>query len=139
MTGDFPDWTTTRKLCVRLTVPFLAVIALAQLAFSVGQAPLRLALGAAYIALCVTAIWVLLERAELVRNESPLRWKILTWAVPALSGFATVGHLLFGKPLEQAILGGGCALIGTMSLFIAFSPDDVDMIDNDQMTRPSKP
>ncbi len=139
MTGDLSDWTTTRKRCVRLTVPLLVVLALGQLAFSVGQPPVRLALGAAYILLCLAAIWVLLERAEMIRNVSPLRWKILTWAVPALAGFAMVGHLLFGRPLEQAILGGGCALVGILSLFVAFSPDDADMIDNDQMTRPSKP
>ena len=139
MTGADPDWITTRKRCVRLTVPVLVALSLAQMAFSAGQSPLRLALGGAYIAVCIAAIWVLLERAELVRNDAPLRWKILTWAVPALSGFAMVGHVLSGRPLEHAILGGGCALTGILSLFIAFSPDDADLIDNDQMTRPSKP
>lgn len=133
------DWTTTRKRCVRLCVPMFAILVGTQAALSWGQAPLRLIAGGVYGLACLAALWVLLERAELVRNTAPLRWKILTWAVPAAAGFAMVGHLLFGSAIEQAVLGGGCALVAVMSLFVAFSPDDADMIDNDQMTRPSEP
>ncbi len=134
-----PDWRTTRKRYVRLCVPVLAGMVVAQTMLSWGHGPLRLIGGLAYVLACLAAVWVLLERAQLVHNRAPLRWKILTWIVPAASGFAMVGHLLFGRPVEQVALGGGCALVAVMSLFIAFSPDDADMIDNDQMTRPSKP
>ena len=139
MTPIVPDWRTTRKRSVRLCVPVLAVLAAAQAALSWGQGLPRLAGGLAYALVCVGAIWVLLERAELVRNTAPLRWKILTWAVCAVSAFVMVGHLLFGSLVEQAVLGGGCALVAVMTLFVAFSPDDADMVDNDQMTRPSEP
>ena len=139
MTSTAPDWGTTRKRCVRLCVPVLAVMVAAQTMLSWGRGPLRLVAGLAYILACFASVWILFERAQLVRNTAPLRWKILTWAVPAASGFAMVGHLLFGSVVEQVALGGGCALVAVMSLFIAFSPDDADMIDNAQMTHPSEP
>ncbi len=134
-----PPWTTTRKAWARPCIAALLALAAAQVALSFGPAVLRLAGGLAYALVCLAAAWIVLERAEMVRNRSPLMWKILTWAVPAVSGFAMVGHLLFGSKLEQALLGGGCALVAVMSLFIAFSPDDADMIDNAQITRPSEP
>jgi len=139
MTAIARDWTTTRKRCVRLCVPVLVVLAGTQVALSFEQSLPRLVAGLAYALACLAALWVLLERAEIVPNTTPLRWKILTWAVPVASGFAMVGHLLFGRVVEQAVLGGGCALVAVMSLFIAFSPDDADLVDNDQMTQPSKP
>ena len=134
-----PDWRTTRKRYVRLCVPVLAVMVAAQTMLSWGHSPLRLMAGLAYVLACFASVWILLERAQLVRNTAPLLWKILTWIVPAASGFAMVGHLLFGRPLEQVALGGGSALVAVMSLFVAFSPDDADMIDNEQMTRPADP
>ena len=133
------DWTATRKAWTRPCIVVLCLLAAAQTALSLGQTPPRLIGGLAYGLACLAGVWILLERAELVRNGKPLLWKILTWAVPAASGFAMVGHLLFGRPVEQAALGGGSALVAVMSLFLAFSPDDADMIDNEQMTRPSKP
>jgi hypothetical protein len=139
MTSIAPDWTTTRKRSVRVCVPLLAALAAAQVTLSWGPALPRLVGGLAYALVCLGAIWVLLERAELVRNTAPLRWKILTWAVCGAAAFAMVGHLLFGSKLEQALLGGGCAIVAVMTLFVAFSPDDADMIDNAQMTRPSEP
>ena len=133
------DWTTTRKRCVRLCVPALGVLIAAQAALSWGQGAWRMVAGALYVVACLAAVWVLLERAELMRNRIPLVWKILAWIVPAVSGFAMVGHLLLGSKIEQAVLGGGCAWVAVMSLFVAFSPDDADMVDNDQMTHPSEP
>jgi hypothetical protein len=139
MTSTAAHWTTTRKAWARPCIAALLALAAAQVALSFGPAVWRLAGGLAYVMACLGAAWTVLERAELVRNRSPLIWKILTWAVPAVSGFAMVGHLLFGSKLEQALLGGGCGLVAVTSLFIAFSPDDADMVDNDQMTRPSEP
>jgi len=132
-------WATTRKAWAKPCIAALLVLALGQIGLSIGPAGLRLAGGLAYALACLGAVWIVLERAELVRNRSPWLWKALAWAVPGLSGFAMVGHLLFGSKLEQALLGGGCALVAVISLFIAFSPDDADMVDNDQMTRPSEP
>jgi len=132
-------WTTTRKAWARPCIGALVALAAVQVALSFGLAWGRLAGGLIYALVCLAAAWIVLERADLVRNRSPLMWKILTWAVPAVSGFAMVGHMLFGSKLEQALLGGGCALVAVMSLFIAFSPDDADMVDNAQMTRSSEP
>lgn len=144
MISSAPNWVTTRRRYVRFCVPVLVLLAAAQIALSLGHPAPRVVGGLAYALACLGAVRVLLERAELVHNRAPqtvktMRWKVLTWAVCAASGFAMVGHLLFGSPVEQAILGGGCALVAVMSLFIAFSPDDADMVDNDQMTRPSEP
>jgi hypothetical protein len=139
MTARIHDWTATRKAWTRPCIVVLLALASVQAALSLGHPAPRLVGGLAYILLCLAAIWVMLARAQLVRNRAPLLSKILAWAVPAASGFAMVGHLLFGRPVEQALLGGGCALIAVMSLFIAFSPDDADMVDNEQITKPSKP
>jgi len=144
MTSMVSSWTATRKAWTRPCIAVLLTVAAAQVSLSFGQPAPRLIAGLAYALACLGAVWVLLERAELVRHHAPqtlktMRWKVLTWLVTAASGFAMVGHLLFGSKVEQAVLGGGCALVAVMTLFIAFSPDDADMIDNDQMTRPSEP
>ncbi len=139
MTARTHDWTATRKAWTRPCISVLSVMAVTQTVLSLGQPLMRLAGGIAYVVACLAFMWILLERAELVRNTAPLRWKILTWSVPAATGFAMVGHLLFGRHVEQALLGGGCALVAVISLYIAFSPDDADMVDNDQMTRPYEP
>ncbi|MGZ3306505.1 MAG: hypothetical protein ACXU8U_11655 [Asticcacaulis sp.] len=147
------DWVETRRACVRPCVGLLAVMAAVQALLALGvplgatmwggghavlPPPLRLA-SLTYAVVCVAQALVLLERAEIVTNCRPALWKRLTWAIPAVSGFAMTGHLLSPSPVEQALMGGACALVAVMSLFVAFSPDDADMIGNAQMTTPSEP
>ncbi|WP_443750046.1 hypothetical protein [Asticcacaulis solisilvae] len=113
-------WSAFRRAAARPAVTALVAMAAGA---AIGLNPWAL--------LWAAGAWVVHRRAA----SETLRFKVLAWGLCAATGFAMVVHMVAG----QMIMGGLSAVAAVTTLFVAFLPDAADLIDNAQMTRPSKP
>lgn len=81
-------------------------------------------------------LWVVCAAVVHCRGTTEvIRWKVLAWVVCAVTGFAMVVHMA----AAHVFIGALSAVAAVTTLFVAFLPDAADLVDNAQMTTPSKP
>ncbi len=140
------DWTAQRKSAAAPCAVIIMAVAMLQLALAIGLPfgsvmwggaeailPLGLRLlSIVYALVCVGSRWIIVQRAA----SPSIVNKASGWAVCGLSGFAMVVHMESPSVAEQIVMGTATAIIAVMSLFVAFLPDDADMVDNPRLTAP---